>query len=214
MLGAILCTNNILLLIFWLCFLLPLMIITGNVRLHLNFILVVVFPMFAMLTYLNWIILNKTLEEFNNVYMTILKLISYTSIFQISLIIPSNQVYSTFKMWGLKKDILITALGSYIIWIDIISRSDKILTARFARGFISERTFITKLKQLPYLLIPLIVGILRTATERAESWEQKKLIERIEIMKMQNVKYNILLNLVLLVIVLFWLILNSYLRMP
>lgn len=211
-LGAILCTNNFLLFFFWLIVLAPLMIITGNGKVHFKFLLIVVFPMAIMLSFLFLIVLHNTIETFTSIIQTLLKLIVFTTIVQLTLLIPSNQVYSTFKMWGMKGNVLVTSLGSYIVWVDVKSRSDKILTARFARGFIAERNFITKLRQLPYLLIPLIVGIIRTATERAESWEQKKMLYRIEILKEQKIQYNIYMNASIVMIVTVWLMLNIYLR--
>lgn len=210
--GAILCTNNLLLLFFWLLILLPLMILTGNAKSHFSFLLLVVLPMSVMLSFLFWIVLNHSADNFNSITQTILKLICYTTVVQVVLLIPSNQVYSTFKMWGMKGDTLVTFLGSYIVWVDVINRSDKILTARFARGFISERTFLAKLKQLPHLLIPLIIGIIRTATERSESWEQKKILYRIELLKTQKVKPNLFLNSGIVFIGIVWFCLNIYLR--
>jgi len=210
--GAIFCINNLLLLIFWLIFLLPLMILTGNAKSHFSFLLVVVLPMSIMLSFLFWIVLDHSGDNFNTVTQTILKLICYTTVVQLALLIPSNQVYYTFKMWGMKGDTLVTFLGSYIVWVDVINRSDKILTARFARGFISERKFLTMLKQIPYLLIPLIIGIIRTATERSESWEQKKILYRIEFITTQKVKHNMFLNSGIIFIGIVWLSVNIYFR--
>jgi hypothetical protein len=188
------------------------MIITGNGKTHLNFLLIVVLPMAMMLSFLFWIILHDSIENFASVIMTLLKLITYTTIIQLVLIIPANQVYITFKMWGMKGNTLVTFLGSYIVWVDIINRSNKILTARFARGFITKRTFIAKLKQIPHLLIPLIIGIIRTATERSESWDQKKMLYRVEILKMQKIRYNPYLNFVIIAVGFIWLFLNIYMR--
>jgi len=210
--GGAFCTNNFLLLAFWLLVLLPLMMITGNGKAHFSFLLVVVLPMSAMLLFLSWIVWDKSTADFGNVLLTILKMIVYTTIVQVVLIIPSSQVYTTFKKWGMKGDMLVTSLGSYIVWVDIVNRSDKILTARFARGFIPARTFITRLKQLPHLLIPLIVGIIRTATERSESWQQKKVLYRIEVMKASEIKYNAFINAGMITAGAAWLLLNICLR--
>jgi hypothetical protein len=209
--GTVLSTSNFHLLVFWIAFLLPLIILTGNLKVHFKFLLVVILPMSAMLSFLFWVILHNTIDNFGSVLQTILKLIIYTTVFQVTLLIPANQLYSTFKMWGLKGSTLITTLGSYIVWVDIVNRSDKILTARFARGFIAKRTLITNLKQLPYLLIPLIIGIIRTATERSESWDQKKMLYRIEVMKPQRIQYNSYLNICILIPSTIWLVINAFL---
>lgn len=209
-LGAILCTNNLLLLFFWIAILIPLMVLTGNGKAHFKFILVVVLPMTLMLFFLFGVVLHKTIDNFASVIQTILKLINYTTIFQVVLLIPPNQVYYTFKSWGMKGGTLVTFLGSYIVWVDITNRSDKILTARFARGFITERTFLTRLKQIPYLLIPLIIGIMRTAVERSESWKQKGLLYRIQNLNIKKIHYSIILNSLIFIIAMAWLIINIY----
>jgi energy-coupling factor transporter transmembrane protein EcfT len=210
--GGFFCTSNLLLLGFWLLILLPLMMITGNAGAHMRFLLVVVLPMAAMLLLLSWIVSEKSSENFDQVLLTILKVIAYTTIVQVVLIIPPEQVYSTFRKWGLKGDTLVTSLGSYIVWVDIVNRSGKILTARFARGFIAERTFIAKLKQMPHLLIPLIVSIIRTATERSESWQQKQLLQRVGVMKAAEVSYSKPVNAVMLIAGMGWLLLNIFLK--
>lgn len=166
--------------------------------------------MSIMLTILFFVVLKHTFLNFNNLALTVLKLLCYTTVFQLALIIPLKQVYYTFRKWGIKGDALITSLGSYIVWVDVINRSDKILTARFARGFIPKRTFVAKLKQLPLLLIPLTVGIIRTAVERSESWEQKNLLNRIGFIKLEKFKFSITANLLIIVISITWAILNIF----
>jgi len=209
--GAILCNSNIVLLIFWLAVLLPLMIVTKNIKIHFAFLYLVVLPMSIMLSFLYWVVLHNALANFDNVILIVLKLIIYTTVVQFVLLIPSNQLYYTFKKFGMRGSTLITALGSYIVWVDVINRSNKILTARFARGFVSKRTFFAKLMQLPHLLIPLIIGIMRTAAERSESWEQKKIFYRIDTMKTDEFKYSLNWNIVIIIIALSWLVLNTLL---
>jgi len=210
--GAIFCENDLALFLFWVCILIPFMTITNNLKTHIRFLLLVVLPMFGMLSFLQIIVLHNV-NQYNEVVLrTVLKLIVYTTIVQFVLIIPPNQIHATFKMWGMKNDVLVTSLGSYIVWIDIISRSNKILTARFARGFIVKRTFIAKLKQLPHLLIPLIVGILRTATERAESWQQKGILYKIEMKKANKVEYTPYFNAIICIVASTWLFLNFYIK--
>lgn len=80
----------------------------------------------------------------------------------------------------MKGESLITVLGAFTVWTDVSYRSEKIITARFARGFVGRRTIINKAKQFPFVLVPLVVGILRTSTERADSWGQKNILQLVE----------------------------------
>lgn len=207
--GAILCLNTLSLIIFWITFLIPLLTINSNIKTHLKFLLVVALPMLFMLGLSQWVIF-KDFIHFESVLITVLKVIVYTSIIHIALIIPQDQILATFKMWNFKNEVLITALGSYIVWVDIAGRADKIITARFSRGFINKRTLSSKLKQFPHLLIPLIIGIMRTATERADSWEQKKIIQRLEAMKADKIKVSTVFNILIVLIFSLWLGYNLF----
>lgn len=201
--GTILCENTLYLLFFWLVILIPVLTINKNIKTHLNFLLVAMLPMLVMLTLSHWIIF-KNWSHFELVLNTVLKVIVYTSIIHIALIIPQEHVLATFKMWKMKNEILITTLGSYIVWVDIANRADKIITARFSRGYITKRTFWAKLKQFPHLLIPLIIGIMRTASERAYSWEQKRIIQRLDVMNATKIEVSTLFNFFISILIVLW----------
>lgn len=209
--GAILCSSNLSLTCFWIMFLIPLIIIANNFKTHVRFILIVVLPMLVMLLFVHWVTVDDMHAGISSTIALLLKLIVYTTVIQLTLTIPSQDLLPTLKMWGMRKGALITSLGVYVVWVDVFRRSEKILTARFARGYIPERTFITKLKQLPHLLIPLIIGIMRTSTERAESWEQKNLLYRIENIELAKMQYSPILNIVLVVVPIVWAFINTYL---
>ncbi|MCC8147206.1 MAG: hypothetical protein LIO93_12410 [Bacteroidales bacterium] len=117
---------------------------------------------------------------------------------------------TTLKKWKIKGEALITVLGAFTVWTDVSNRAQKILTARFSRGFIRERTVIQKIKQFPFVLIPLVIGVLRTSTERAESWEQKDIIYLMEINESDSIKTSLFLNVFLLAASCTWLIISIY----
>lgn len=205
--GCLLCNNVYVLLIFWLSFIFPMAIATNNFKTHIKFLAIAVLPMFIMLSFSYWLIV-RDFHNYVSVLFTVLNIIICTSLIQIALIIPSEDILTTFRMWGLKKGALVTITGSYIVWVDIVSRADKIVTARFARGFIGKRTAWSKIKQLPHLLIPLIIGIMRTATERSASWEQKKMVSRIESMPISPINKSVKFNLLISLIALYWFLHN------
>jgi energy-coupling factor transporter transmembrane protein EcfT len=139
-----------------------------------------------------------------------LKLIIFTSVFQLTLLIPPEILITTFKKWGLKGEALLTILGAFTVWADIKTRTDKILSARFARGFIEERTFLNKARQLPYVLVPLVIGIIRTAIERADSWEQKNILHLLKNHKVMEPEYPFVFNGFILAGITCWFILAFY----
>lgn len=204
--GAFLCKNNFILLTFWLILLVPTTIITNSFKAHLKLLTIVAVPMLSMLIFLE--IAVKGNYNLQSTYSLVLKLISYTTIFQLCLNIPPKHLFTTFRMWGLKGETLIIFLGSYTVFVDVKKRANKILTARFSRGFIKKRTILNKFKQVPHLLVPLIIGILRTATERSESWEEKDMLGCLENLKVKPFEFNLLFNLMYSILVISWFFVN------
>lgn len=206
--GTVICKDLFLLLGFWLVILIPVMVALNLVKIHIKLLLITAVPMFLMLGILNVFLLQKGWDSLIDISTTILKLIVYTSIIQIVFVIPLNYVLYTFRMWGLRGDALITTLGSYIVWVDVVERALKIVTARYARGYVAKRSVYAGIKQIPSLLIPLIIGILRTSQVRAESWEQKNIFYRLTEIECEKIKLLTFINISVFIIMLLWLIAN------
>lgn len=166
------------LLCFYFIVIIPLFVLNGQIKKHLNLLLFAFVPIYLSFVLLYIIVLKEGNWQF--IHLKVLKLLLLTSTILITLSIPANQLISTFKKWGLKGETLITVLGAFTVWTDVIYRSEKIITARLARGFVGKRTRINTAKQFPFVLVPLVVGILRTATERADSWGQKNILQLIK----------------------------------
>ncbi|MFN8429789.1 MAG: ATP-binding cassette domain-containing protein [Spirosomataceae bacterium] len=178
-LTGILLINKIeLLLCFYFIVIVPLFVLNGQIKRLLNLLLFAFIPIYLSFILLYIVVLKEGNWQF--IHLKILKLLMLTSAIQIMLSIPANQLISTFKKWGLKGETLITVLGAFTVWTDVSYRSEKIITARFARGFVGKRNRVNTAKQFPFVLVPLVVGILRTATERADSWTQKNIFQLIK----------------------------------
>ena len=104
---------------------------------------------------------------------------------------------STFTKVGIKGEKLMTLMGTFIVWADIKRRSEQIVVARFARGFIGKRNFINTAKQLPYVLVPLIIGIIRTSVERSQAWTQWDVVALINNRESKKYEYSIVANLII-----------------
>jgi hypothetical protein len=144
--------------------------------------------------------MNEVNGGWNFILIKCLKIITLTSVFQIFLSIPPMMLLTTFKKWGFKGDSLLTLIGAFTVWADIEMRANQIITARFARGFVGKRNMINTAKQFPYVLIPLIIGVMRTSIDRVEVWEQRNIPELVNNGKVFQKKYPTILNILIVII--------------
>lgn len=200
--GVLLINNTKYLFYFYCSTIIPLFAFSFQIKKHLNLLFFAMLPIYLSFILLYVLILKS--EDWNFIHLKVLKIILITSIIQIVLLIPTEHLIITFRKWGLKGESLITALGAFTVWTDVTFRSEKIVTARFARGFIRKRTILNRIKQLPFVLVPLVVGVLRTSTERADSWEQKNILQLVKKNVVEKVDYPIGLNLILVLLSLTW----------
>lgn len=169
-------------------------------------------PIFLSFILLYIVVLKGSSGDWNFIALKMLKLILFTSVLQLSISIPPENLITTFKMWGLRKEALITVLGAFTVWADVNYRAGKIITARFSRGVIGKRTFVSKAKQFPFVLVPLVIGIIRTSTERAESWEQKNILQLVENLSSKKNYFPILLNGFLIIASICWLCVGLFIK--
>lgn len=185
------------LVLLYVALILPLAIITSAIKNQLRLLLFGILPISLTFILIYIIILNGSNGSWDFILLKILKILNITSIFQIALTIKPGEMLSTFKMVGIKGEKLITLMGTFSVWADIKRRSEQIVVARFARGFIGKRNFINTAKQLPYVLVPLIIGILRTSVERSELWTQWDIIKLINNHETKRNDYSIATNLII-----------------
>lgn len=210
--GSAVCQNIWLLAGFWIAVLIPLAIFTGKFKSHLRFLFIGAVPMFLLLYLSSFIQKANHLSGLEIAAQTVLRVISLATVAQLMLSIPLEQIISTFKAWGMKGNAMVLSLGAYTVWADMVNRSDKIITARFARGFVAKRTLLSRLSQIPYLIIPLTIGMMRAAVVRSDSWDQKRLLHRIETVDMDKINYGATLNVAIFITSLSWLTLNIIFR--
>lgn len=208
--GTLMIDNLTLMIIFYCLFLLPLFIYSCQIKKHISFLLFGMLPILASFILIYIIILKGTNGDWEFVVTRVLKLMLYTSVLQLALMIPNNYLIYTFKRWGLKGDNLLLALGAFTVWYDVSSRTDKIIIARFARGYVKKRNWFNKAKQFPYLFYPLIIGMIRTSTERAESWQQKKITYNIANIQIENPQFSISFNFIVTFLSTSWVLVGLY----
>lgn len=106
---------------------------------------------------------------------TVLRLILMGGILQLTFgSIRPLALPSTLARCGLRGDTLTIVISSYILLPELRMRADQVLTARRARG-LGATSIIGRLRELPILLRPLFAWALRSAIQRSEHWNQRRL---------------------------------------
>jgi len=187
---------------------LPILIGNTSIKIVIIFFQYAILPMMAMFFLFH--LLTGSLEsyQYSHEMLIVAKLIVITTLIQIAFIIPLKFVHFTFRKWGFKGSSLMILVGSYFVWVDVVKRSQRILIARFSQGYIQNRTFISKIRQMPFIIIPLIIGILRTASERSDMWNRKDIRSQLDTAKFSEINGKSLYNLSLYTICIVWVLYN------
>jgi energy-coupling factor transporter transmembrane protein EcfT len=122
----------------------------------------------------------------------------------IMLSIPTRLLPITLRGWGLRGEGLVVALGVFAVEPEMKLRAEQILTARRARGLLAGGRW-AGLKQLPRLLRPLFVWSIRSAVHRAEIWEQRAMLLRVQRLPTESVPFSSAAGAVSVALSLLWL---------
>lgn len=172
----------------WVLVLMPLMAVSGVLRQHLRFIVTILAPISgALFLVWGWVVGAPPGAPvgsdptggagFAALIALRLALLGGIGQFCFRTITPDRLV-PTLQSWGVKGEGLVIAVSSLTLVPEMQLRAEQVLTARYARGFVRNRNFVTKLRQVPHLLRPLLAWILRSAIQRAEMWDQRHLLVR------------------------------------
>jgi energy-coupling factor transporter transmembrane protein EcfT len=111
-----------------------------------------------------------------------LRLTMLAGAFQLMMLsIPPRLLPVTLRGWGLRGEGLVLALGVFAVEPELKLRAEQILVARRARGLLAGSRW-AGFKQLPRLLRPLFVWSIRSAVHRAENWEQRAMLLRVQML--------------------------------
>lgn len=130
--------------------------------------------------------------------LIVLRLAVCSGLFQVTLLsIAPEQLLPTLRALRLQKEIAVMVLSTLIILPELRLRADQVLTARLARGLFGQPTLRNKLRQLPWMLGPLVSWTLRSALQRAETWEHRDLLDRLSSLPSQA-RYSRISSLLLI----------------
>jgi hypothetical protein len=206
--GTLLSTNPVFLLVTYLIVIIPTIALNGQFRQHLKLLIIGILPILLSFILLYIFIFHDKSKSWDFIAVKVIKIILFTSLFQITLSIPSKILFITLKKWGFSGQPLVLVLSSLTVWEDVRYRANKIIDARFARGFVVQRSAITKARQLPYIILPLVIAVFRTAIERADSWEQKDMLYLVDHIRVEKVAYPVILNIVYFATSVCWLVIG------
>lgn len=122
----------------------------------------------------------------------------------IMLSIPSRLLPATLRGWGLRGEGLVVALGVFAVEPELKLRAEQILIARRARGLLGGSRW-AGFKQLPRLLRPLFVWSIRSAVHRADVWEQRAMLLRVQRLPTEAVPFSTAAGAVSLALSVLWL---------
>jgi hypothetical protein len=157
--------------------LLPLFIVERKVKVHLRFLLYGVVPIVVTGFILYGVVLKVGGDAWHELSVRGAKFLVGTTALQWALTIPRTELTYTFKTWGLRGSTLIVLLGSFTLWADLQKAANRIVTARLASGVVGGRSPWIMVRQLPLVLLPMVISMLRTSTVRSHSWNDKDIVE-------------------------------------
>lgn len=208
--GAIICKDTLYMILFLSLALVPFFIINRKFIFYVRFFLFGILPIYVSFILLYVIIQKNQSQGWEYIHYRVIKLLLYTSIVQVFLSFKPQEIIDTMIALRIRGSNLMVILGAFSIWEDVIKRSNKIITARYARGNVVKRNLFNTVKQVPFALVPLINGVLRTSIERSESWQRKDIVNLVSNWKPKQMKTVVYSDLWLLISAIVFFVVNVY----
>lgn len=112
--------------------------------------------------------------------MTSLRIAGLASVFQATLL--SLRGFQRVRYWsrlGLPPSAVAGVVSIFDLWPDFVRRVDQVVAARCARGLMTDRKLITRVRQIPFAFRTLFLSSLDSSMDRAVRWESERLPERL-----------------------------------
>jgi energy-coupling factor transporter transmembrane protein EcfT len=182
MVGSMLTKNLILLVGGWLLFILPLTKVLNVSKHHFIYLVSFILPLTITLLFVWYLLIgappdqtvgSNPLGGATYALTTSVRLALLGGLAQVIILpIPLDDLSYRLYQIGIRGDLLIIIVSAFALIPEFSQRANKIITARYSRGLIKNRNLLTRLKQVPYVIRPLLTGALRTALSRMELWDQ------------------------------------------
>lgn len=94
--------------------------------------------------------------------------------------VRGDKLVTSLASWGITGDLRVIILATFAMVPEGKLRADQVLTSRLARGLVKRRSWVSNGFQIPHLLRPMFGWTLRSAIERAELWDHRHLLEKLQ----------------------------------
>jgi len=108
------------------------------------------------------------------------RIAALASVFQAALL--SLRGFQRVRFWsrlGLPPSAVAGIVSIFDLWPDFVRRVDQVVAARCARGLMTDRRLVTRLRQIPFAFRTLFLSSLDASMERAVRWQGERLPERL-----------------------------------
>lgn len=157
---------------------------------HLKLVLISGLPFLLLLIVVHGINLSEgiSVSESGMTYANsvFVKIVMLMALFQFSLSIPSIELFDLLKYLRVKKYLKWIILESYSSLQELFQKTDQIITARLARGYVEKRNWFNLIKQVPFIIRPLLTGLLNSAFDKSLNWKQMRFMEYLSEMEESN----------------------------
>lgn len=112
--------------------------------------------------------------------MISLRIAALASVFQAALL--SLRGFHRVRYWsrlGLPPSAVAGVVSIFDLWPDFVRRIDQVVAARCARGLMTDRKLITRVRQIPFAFRTLFLSSLDSSMDRAVRWQSERLPERL-----------------------------------
>jgi len=152
---------------------------TNKLTGHLKLFLLGMFPIYLSYFYLYYLIPEAPLP-LDVIHLKFLKVILIASAFQLLFSNNFEELVDTIRTLRIKGNLKLIILSTYSMIDEVQKKSYKIISARYAAGYVKKRTWWNAVRQFPYILIPLLTQLLEIAEERSKSWDEKNMVSLLE----------------------------------
>lgn len=168
--------------------LIPILVILGVARKHLTFLLFVTVPVAVALCIVWGGVLKSSPGQ--PIGSSMVDGFRYAGIISFRLALLGGITHACFytltygelvaflRNWRVKGDLLTLIVSSLAVLAEVRLRIDQILVARYVRGLTGLSVF-QRAFSLPSTLRPLVANSLRSAKERSDLWERRRLLDRV-----------------------------------
>jgi len=174
----------------WMLGAVPLLIITNTWKTHLRFLALVVLPMGSAL-FLIWAVImgakpgdlphTSPRDGAEFATLIILRLILLGGIFQIGILSLGLDGIGPFCLRArFPQEVSVMLMGATILIPEMKIRAAQIFDARCARGLLRDRSLFSRARQLPVILRALVSWALRSAIDRAEMWNHRRMFTAVQ----------------------------------